>query len=328
MPRRLQPADAGSLLRSRTDLRELGLSDRRIASEVAHGRLRRVRPGWYVRESVWRGLWPEGRLLLRVVAVARDSRGGGPVASHASAAVVHGCPLYRLAPQAVDQLVAPDSRTVSGSDVVRHVASFSDDDVCEVDGLLVTTPARTVSDVARTLPLETSLAIADAALGAASVTRHVVDPERAGVWHNELARHIADARGQRGVRQARWIAGFADGRAELPGESVSRLQLHRLGFREIELQVSIPGPDGTSYFSDLGLPQVNAFAEFDGKDKYLDEARRKGITLEQTLLEEKFREDWIRGTTDRRLLRWEMEHIATPATLAKRLTAFGVHIPR
>lgn len=54
---------------------------------------------------------------------------------------------------------------------------------------------------------------------------------------------------------------------------------------------------------------------------------RSGRTLEQVILDEKRREDWIRGTTQKRFARAESPHIVTPATLGKRLAAFGITPP-
>lgn len=121
---------------------------------------------------------------------------------------------------------------------------------------------------------------------------------------------------------------FADGRAESPGESVSRLQLHRLGFREIDLQVAVEGPRGVDYQVDIGLRDVKTFWEFDGEVKYRDESLRRGRAIEDVLLDEKRREDWIRGRTQWRLCRGGFADIATPEILAARLSAFGVRPPR
>ncbi|HZU92483.1 MAG TPA: hypothetical protein VFF85_02595 [Microbacterium sp.] len=72
---------------------------------------------------------------------------------------------------------------------------------------------------------------------------------------------------------------------------------------------------------------IRAFGEFDGKGKYLDAALREGKSLDQILLEEKQREDWIRGTTHWRLGRWETPHIETANALGIRLAAFGIAPP-
>jgi hypothetical protein len=114
---------------------------------------------------------------------------------------------------------------------------------------------------------------------------------------------------------------FADGRAESPGESISRLLLVRLGFR-VTVQVPAPGPQGTEYRLDFGIDE--AFGEFDGWVKYSDPALLRGRTGSQALREEKQREDWIRGTTGRAVARWEWPDLKGQNTLAARLAAFGV----
>lgn len=40
--------------------------------------------------------------------------------------------------------------------------------------------------------------------------------------------------------------------------------------------------------------------------------------------EEKQREDWIRGATQRRFARWGWSHIETAPLLGRRLAAFGI----
>ncbi|MBD8219452.1 hypothetical protein IFU40_12495 [Microbacterium sp. CFBP 13617] len=150
-----------------------------------------------------------------------------------------------------------------------------------------------------------------------------------GIRCTSLGRErVVSARGRRGVREAAWVIEFADGRAELPGESVSRLQLHRLGFRDIDLQVAVEGPRGSAYFVDIALRDVRTFWEFDGEVKYRDPSLRRGRSVEDVVLDEKRREDWIRGVTQWRLCRGGFADIASPEALAARLAAFGVRPPR
>ncbi|RZI95026.1 MAG: hypothetical protein EOO67_03425 [Microbacterium sp.] len=120
---------------------------------------------------------------------------------------------------------------------------------------------------------------------------------------------------------------MGDGRAQLPGESISRLYLMQLGFAAPRLQVPVVGPAGHHYYVDFGLDDVGVWGEFDGRDKYLDPVMRGGVDLEEVLLQEKAREDWIRGTIGRRVVRWDGRHIASASTLARRLAAFHVEPP-
>jgi hypothetical protein len=122
------------------------------------------------------------------------------------------------------------------------------------------------------------------------------------------------------------VLAFADGRAELPGESVSRVRLAELGFRRIRLQVVVDAPAaGRQYRVDFGLDDADAFGEFDGRIKYHDIGMTRGRTADEIFEREKQREDWIRGTTGRRLVRWGWADIETADMLALRLAAFGIH---
>ena len=88
--------------------------------------------------------------------------------------------------------------------------------------------------------------------------------------------------------------------------------------------MAVAGPAGRDYFIDFGLDDVPAWGEFDGEGKYRDKAMRSGLTLEQVLLREKQREDWIRGVTQRPFARWKCEHLRTRDTLGARLASFGI----
>jgi len=131
----------------------------------------------------------------------------------------------------------------------------------------------------------------------------------------------------RGVRRGRYVLSIADGRAQLPGESVSRLYLLRLGFATPRLQVPIPAPGGGNYLVDFGLDDVDAWGEYDGEGKYLDPQLRGAKTPEEVLLREKEREDWIRGTTHRRFPRWGKSSIASAQALGIRLAKFHITPP-
>lgn len=105
------------------------------------------------------------------------------------------------------------------------------------------------------------------------------------------------------------------------------MQLHRLGFRRVTLQVPVRGPAGQEYRVDFGLEDVRALGEFDGEIKYTDATMRGGLTIQEVVLAEKRREDWIRGVTQRSLVRWEYPHIARPELLGRRLAEFGISPP-
>ncbi|WP_309129727.1 hypothetical protein [Microbacterium sp.] len=312
---------AERLLRSRARLVADGATDRMLSARVADGRLTRIRRGHYVPTDTWERLWPEGRHLLRVLAAARDAE-APPVFCGLSAVVLHGLPLYRVPVGRVHVLTRDH---VGSSRVVqRHPAVVDDADAVEIGAMRVTGLARTVFDVSRVLHAEAAQSIADAALRRVAVRGQRQEDSLADAWREGMLARFDSVRGAPGSRRGRAIVRFADGRAQLPGESVSRMHLMRLGFERVELQVAVPASDGGEHFVDFGLDEIGAFGEFDGAGKYVDPELRGGRTVEQAVLDEKEREDWIRGVTGRRMLRWGSSHIRTLADFAARLRAFGV----
>lgn len=326
MKRALSVSELSPLVRSTRSLLWAGWSERAISASVRSGDLQVVRRGWYIAKADAAQLWVEGLHLAHVISVVRDCEHVA-VASHVSAAVLWGLPLYRHRPTRVHLTTEAPRRISSGPDVLRHSAPLADSDIVMREGIRTTSLSRTVFDLVRTLAPEAAVSCADAAERMMAQRGREWDEDAVHAWRRGMRERIDAASGARGVKQARRVTQFADGRAQLPGESVRRLQLVRLGFATPRLQVPVAGPRGGMYFVDLGLDDVGAFGEFDGKGKYIDEAMRRGIPLQQVLLEEKQREDWIRGTTQRRLARWSSEHIRTATTLAARLATFHIAPP-
>lgn len=303
-----------------------GWTERSLRRAVEEGDMRVVRRGWYIGADEWKDLWMEERHRAHVIAVTRDAQTAAPVC-RTSAAVLWDLPLYRIDPKWVHQLCTPDARNSNVVDVKRHTEPYGSLDVDVIDGIRCTSLSRTVFDLIRTLPKDAAVAVADAAERQMALRGREWDMDAVQSWRLGMAQRIEAHPGARGIRQARWVAEFADGRAQLPGESVSRLHLHRLGFAAPRLQVEVEGPHGHPYFVDFGLDDVRAFGEFDGETKYRDEAMRQGRSLEDVLLDEKRREDWIRGCTGWGLVRWGSPHIRTAQTLGARLEEFSVRAP-
>lgn len=301
--------------------------DRDIARALDDGSLRRLQRNRYVLDADWRDLWPESRHRIQVAAAFGEMRDGGAVASYESAAVLWDLPLYRHVPTAV-HLTIPERRHVpSRAGLRRHADALPPHDVAERGGIRTTSLDRTVFDLARMLPFEAAVAAADAGLRRVALVERSYDEMAAEHWRERMRARAAKAVGARGVRQATEVIRLADGRAESPPESVGRVQLNRLGFERLRLQVPVPGPDGQEYRVDIEIEDERVFLEIDGMTKYQDAAMRAGRSLDQVLLDEKRREDWIRGTTQRRLIRVEEAHLATVDRLAARLAAFGIRVP-
>lgn len=150
------------------------------------------------------------------------------------------------------------------------------------------------------------------------------DERLAARWCAEALSREAAHVGSRGVRRAREILALADGRAESPGESVSRWRWVKADFRDVVVQPVIRLPDGRTRRADLAIEQVRCLFEFDGRVKYDDPAMRAGRTAEQVVFDEKIREDELRAATGWRVIRAVDADVATPAAFAALLARYGL----
>jgi hypothetical protein len=280
-----------------------------------------VRPGVFAIAEKWDAASPERRIVARARALDGASA-ERPILSHETAAACHGLPLYSPDPRRIHATV-PADRPGAAAGVVRHRGNLTDDEIVTVAGLRCTSLVRTVADMARTATVERAVTVADAALRRLFLSAD-------NVYHSESARvFCANAlaiarRSAHGLSRAERVLRFADGRAQLPGESVSRVRLAELGFRAPRLQVAVEAPGGRQYFLDFLFEDVAAIGEFDGRMKYVDGRFLVDRTADEVFEREKQREDWIRGVTGRTVVRWGWPHIANATVLGERLAAFGV----
>jgi len=89
----------------------------------------------------------------------------------------------------------------------------------------------------------------------------------------------------------------------------------------------VVGSEGDEYWLDFAFPGARTFGEFDGEGKYTDADLRRASSAQEAVLEEKHREDDVRGVTGWGFARWGHEHIRTADILGRRLVAFGVSPP-
>lgn len=308
---------------SRADALRRGDSDDGLARRRRGGALHSIRPGAYAIGDTWRTMHAEDRARWAAAATAHASRGAPLVYSHASAAALHGLPLFRVDTSRVH--ITVDGPARSTARVIRHRMPLPPADVEWIDeGVLgVTSLARTVVDLAGSLLAESAVTVADAALRHAPLgVEGALDLDAGETLREDLASRIERRPGARGIRSARFVVAFADARADRPGESISRLYLHRLGYASPGLQVAVPGPHGHDYAVDFDLGA--AWGEFDGAFKYTDPLFLRGRSAARALADEKAREDWIRGTTGKRVVRWQMQHLSDPDTLGRLLRSFGI----
>ncbi|MDQ1700260.1 MAG: hypothetical protein QOG34_2123, partial [Frankiaceae bacterium] len=153
----------------------------------------------------------------------------GPVAvSHESAALLFGLPVYAH-PDKAQLTRATGSRRTGRVHV--SIAELPAEQLRVRDGVVITSPARTVVDIARARGLLAGLVTADAAL-------------RAGTPRKALHAVLASMPRWPGIGAAQRVAEHAHGSAESPLESVVRGRILDLGLPLPQLQHPIYADDG------------------------------------------------------------------------------------
>lgn len=287
-----------------------GRTDEEVRSALGRGTLVRVRPGAYLDADDPRRRSAVERHRLLVEATL-PLLGPGAVVSGPSAAVLHDLPLWGVSLRRVH--VTRD-RAGGGRSTARlrlSAAPLPDGDVTTVGRIPVTTVARTVVDMARTAPFETAVTVADAALFRELCTEA------------DLADAAGRATGRRGAGRARAVVAFADGRADGPGESRSRVRMRALGVAAPVLQHVVR--DRSDRFVgqvDFWWPEHGIVGEFDGMEKY-GRSLRPGETVAEAVLREKRREDALRAQPEvRTVVRWTWPDIDDFDETAARLPRY------
>lgn len=234
------------------------------------------------------------------------------VVSHLSAAVLHQLPLPLVRLRYV-QVTRPAAGSGQRRGLVhRFAAPLATDEIAVVDGIPVTSLARTVVDLGRTLPFADAVAAADAAL-------------RRGLAPADLELAVDRAAGRPGVAAARRVAAFADARSESPGESHSRVVLQAIGLAPSSLQQIVVDHHGREVARcDFGWEAHRTVGEFDGLVKY-GRPLKPGQTAADVVYAEKLREDAVRDV-GWQMVRWNWPGLQREQVLAEQLRrAFRRH---
>lgn len=232
---------------SRAATRRLGWTDSALTRAGASGRVIRVRRGWFT---------TPGGDLRRAAAIAAVLAHPGSVLSHRSAAMMHGLPIVGSREPLPELTVRPRGPgNITGAYVYR--ATLRDDDIVLVDGVPVTSVARTLVDLARHRSTACGVAAIDAALHEGRVAMAQIDRVLVQCWNWPR------------IRRAQHAVQLADARAESPLESVSRLVIGWLRLPAPEPQVLILDRYGAPagrldfYWDEFGVA-----GEADGRAKY------------------------------------------------------------
>jgi very-short-patch-repair endonuclease len=241
-----------------------GIPPASLRARIRRGDLVAVSHGAYASAAVLRMVasLPAGDTVL-ACAAALVTTGPGAVASHHTAAAIHGLDLLGRPPSAIAISRAPGSGSRSGKQgVCVHTAELPAGHVTQCNGVPVTTVARTVIDVARASSFRAGVVTADSALRRRRTTRA------------EMAAVLADCARWPGVRTAAAVVAFADRRSESALESVARVVFRDCGLPPPELQVWLG--DDEPVRVDFLWRQFRTIVEVDGAIKYTEFAADPG----------------------------------------------------
>ncbi|WP_431218724.1 type IV toxin-antitoxin system AbiEi family antitoxin domain-containing protein [Leifsonia xyli] len=298
-------------LRGRGETRQQHARAARRGDEV------RIARGVYADSAAWETLGAREQHVIRLGAYARR-RAMAPVFSHWSAAALHGMPFADDHADAIHVAVGRTSGGRSARDVRAHSIEVPSVDIVEVAGVRCTSAGRTAVDLAATAQTAESVAIADRLLHRRLGGRRDSPGDRTVLLE-------AWMRGQplRGHRRALDVIEFADGRAESPLESISRVAMYEAGFPRPVLQEPILDANGLIGYADFAWPEHGIVGEADGDAKYLDPALRGRRSADRVVLDEKVREDRLRAA-GWKVVRWRWAAARGGRPLAEALTAAGL----
>lgn len=288
-----------------------GLDSNALKRAAERGELVRLRSGAYVRATIWASLTSDERIRLEVAAAQAVHRGDF-IASHRSAAALWGLPRVRRHDDLVHQRVSRTTGSRTEHGIRKHAVEDVDLHLTTIDGIPVTDVDRTVLDLAATEPFSAAVAAADWAL------RNHTTKERLRVCLEEWNPRRARSRVQRVIE-------FADGAAQGPGESISRVQIFEEGLTMPVLQQRFDDHLGLIGFVDFYWPDFDLIGEFDGLLKYREERVMAGRSAGEVVSDEKIREDRLRATERRpRVTRWVWATLSPVGRLAAQLRGAGL----
>jgi hypothetical protein len=286
---------------------------------VHHGDFVALRRGVYMKAWRWAELDRDERYLARVRASVAFTE--GLVVSHLSASAVWRLPWVGPYPSFV-HAVCEDARSGGRrSSAIRLHALGAPDDFAEIDGVGVTSLARTVVDVARTSSFAQAVVVADAALRRSSIPLDGLPATF--LTPDDLHREVGLVALTHGTAKALRAIEFADARADSPGESISRVNMSLARLTAPILQAPLRGASGKVWNVDFWWPTYNLIGEFDGKAKYTEEKYLKGRTPQQALYDEKMREDDLRSA-HHNFTRWPWATATSMPLLRAHLIAAGL----
>ena len=288
-----------------------GISDRTLHRLVRSGVLIRLRQGIYAIRSMYFEADPTKRHLMLAFGVMRlyDDH---VALSHVSSALALGGPDWGLKLNDVHLThLAGGGRTLAR--IVHHHGECRVGDLTRVDNFWVTSPGRTVLDVASVAGAEAGLVQANHFLhrGLTSVGELRAMAATYEYWPYSLPHHL--------------VLHLADPLVESVAESRALFLFNGQGLPAPQTQFEIRLRNGEVARVDFAWPKLKVIVEFDGAEKY-HRYRRPGESIADMVLREKRREDMLREATGWIVIRlsWaDLDHPVATALRIRRAMAMG-----
>jgi very-short-patch-repair endonuclease len=151
----------------------------------------------------------------------------------------------------------------SSNGITVYRDSIRDHEVCLIDEMKVTTPARTAFDLGRRHSGTEAVIRVDALANATRLGPDEV--RRVASWHH----------GARGIGSLRDVVDMMDAGAESPQETRTRQLLVRAGFRRPQTQIVVHDEYGLPFARiDMGWKEFLVGVEYDGPQHWTDPSRR------------------------------------------------------
>ncbi|WP_375482346.1 type IV toxin-antitoxin system AbiEi family antitoxin domain-containing protein [uncultured Jatrophihabitans sp.] len=273
-----------------------GWTSAALRHAVAVGTLRRLRAGVYAVPAPRTGdAAVDAASDLRQAAVAVAIAHRRSTLTAASALVVYGVPLLDPSPQPCVTFARRFRGHIDGAHL--HRARLWTGQIRRLGPVLLTTPERSLADLARERGVDAGVVSADAGL-------------RLGVCSSaDLDAAVQDCRGWPFARRAAEALTAAHPGAESALESLSRLRITRAGLPAPRTQVEIRVSDRFVGRVDFYWDEPGVVGEADGRGKYTDP---------QVLYDEKRRQERLEAA-GLIVVRWGWAELADFTTTAARL---------
>ncbi|MBM7437342.1 type IV toxin-antitoxin system AbiEi family antitoxin domain-containing protein [Streptomyces sp. HB132] len=226
-----------------------GVPARQLSRRLNAERWQRVTRGAWVAPGVELTPW----MRARVVQILHP----GLILSHRAAATLHRIELLRES----IEFTEPSGLKGRRHGFTVHRTPLAPDEICTRDGLLVTTPLRTLHDLLLTGTRDEALVAVDSALGTRVVggvrRRRVItiDTLAAACATHPTRRHGTP-------RAKQWLA-LTDRQSGSPAETIARLRMHDAGLHPLS-QAELVTPDGRRVRPDFLFLREGVVVEIEG----------------------------------------------------------------